>query len=179
MFRHAKPALWIVYAIAMGGLTANACAQLTQADMANMEKLVQQHQLADKNMQRDATNWLNRANKAAREKRWDLAAKMYGEAVIRYPTFTALSQRGLATAHSNRQRDTLPETLVAYQAAFTDAAQTLQLALAFSDKVPGQAKPHEQQALRAKMECLASYQAGAAAGCIPVAQVLKRYAGKR
>ena len=167
-----------VSAMALTVVTPHVSAQLTQTEMANIDKLVQQPQLADNNLQREAGNWLMSAGRAAREKRWDLATKMYGEATVRHPTFITLSKRGLAIAKSSRQRDALPETLNAYQATCTAAAQTLQLALAFSEEVPGQAKLQNEQALRVQMESLASYQASAATRCEPVAQVLKRYAVK-
>lgn len=162
-----------------GVLTGCANAELSQADLDDINKLVQQHSAASKSQRLEAEKWFNNAGEAVKQARWDLAAKMYGEALIRYPSFAALQRRGEATARSDRTRDTTTETLTAQKAAFASAASTLRMAVLFAEKVPGQAAADQLESTRAQIRCLDAYDGSAVASCEPVASALKRYENKR
>lgn len=154
-------------------------AELTQADLTNVDRLVEQQKNANKRQQLEAAKWKRNADEAAKQQRWDLASKMYGEALLRHPSFTLLKLRAETTARADRKRDSLAETLSAQHAAFKASAETMRTALSFAEKLPAQAARSDVESLRTQLACLDSYDGSANAQCEPVASVLKRYANQR
>ncbi len=166
-------------AVLASTLSGCADAELTQVDLTNADRLVEQTKKASKRQQAQAANWKKNADEAAKQQRWDLASKMYGEALLRYPSFALLKLRAEATARSDRKRDTLAETLAAQQAAFKASAETMRTALAFAEKLPAQTERADMESVKTQLACLESYDGGASALCEPVASVLKRYSNQR
>ena len=151
---------------------------LTQADLENVGALVQQHKVASKTQKTEAAKLLREADGAAKERRWDITAKIYGEAAIRWPSFRSLKGMGEATAKSDLRRATMAETHAAHKAAFVEAAGYLRTAVQFAEKVPGQAQAAELEAVRQQITCLETYTGGVAHNCEPVRSVLLRYAAR-
>jgi hypothetical protein len=156
-----------------------AHSELKQADMHDIEKLVEQHRSATRAQRQEARDWMKGGAAAVLEKRWDLAGKMYLTAALVYPTFVSLKSGGEAVARSDRRRDTLEQSLVAQRAAFGSAAQSMRTAILFAEKVPGQASVDEVEGLRKQIACIDSYDGKTAVTCEPVASVLKRYRSHR
>lgn len=155
-----------------------AAKDLTQAQLENIDALIQQHESASKTQKSEAVQWLRGADGAARERKWDAAAKMYAESAMRWPTYRALKGRGEALAKSDRKRASIAESLSAQKIAFDEAAIYFRNAVRFAEKVPRQAQTHELEEVRRQISCIESYVGGATHGCEPVRSVLLRYAGK-
>jgi hypothetical protein len=151
-------------------------AELTQADLNDLDKLLAQRASASKAQKLEATRLIKLAEDATKQNRWDVASKIYIDSLIRYPSFRALVGRGESTARSDRRRDTLAETLSAQHAAFKSASVSLKAAVSFAERVPGEATQEQIAAARAQITCIESYDGGARGNCEPVASVLKRYA---
>lgn len=151
---------------------------LTQAELENVDILIQQYKSASKTQKSEAGQWLRGADGAAKEQRWDISAKMYAESAMRWPSFRALKGRGEALARSDRRRATLAESLSAQRIAFDEAAIYFRNALRFAEKVQGQAQATELEAVRQQIKCIESYAGGTAHNCEPVRSVLLRYAAK-
>lgn len=168
---------WVALACALlsFGCTAR---DLTQADLENLAALSKQYNSASKTQKSEAVQWLRDADGAAKERRWDISAKMYAESAMRWPSFRALKGRGEALAKSDRKRATVAESLSAQKIAFDEAAIYFRNAVRFAEMVPGQAQPVELEAVRRQIECIESYVGGAAHNCEPVRSVLLRYATK-
>ena len=152
--------------------------ELTQAELEDVDALTKQHKTATKTQRSEAVKLLREADAAAKERRWDITAKIYGEAAIRWPSFRSLKGMGEATAKSDLRRATMVETHTAHKAAFVEAAGYLRTAVRFAEKVPGQAQAAELEAVRQQISCLESYAGGVAHNCEPVRSVLLRYAAK-
>jgi hypothetical protein len=155
-----------------------ADAMLTQADVGDVDKLIKQHRSASAAQKREAAEWMRGAESSAKERRWDRAAKMYGEASLRFPTFQALKGYGESIVRSDRKRDSMTESLSAHKAAFDDGARSLRTAVTFAEKLPSTIDAKALQSVRDTVACLESYVVGATPTCEPVKSVLQRYAKK-
>lgn len=168
---------WVAVACALVSFGCTA-KELTQAELENVDALVKQYKSASKSQKAEAAQWLRNADIGAKQLKWDLSAKMYGEAAIRWPTFRALRGLGEATAKSYRKRATIAESLSAQKLAFDGAAHYLRIAVRFAENVHGQAEPAEVDVVRQQISCIESYAGGTAHNCEPVRSVLLRYAAK-
>jgi hypothetical protein len=166
----------VVTGVALLLVSGCADAMLAQADVEDVDKLIKQHRNASAVQKREAAEWIRGAESSAKERRWDRAAKMYGEASLRYPTFHALKGYGESIARSDRKRDSVAESLAAHKAAFDDGARSLRTAAAFAEKLPSSIDAKELQAVRDTAACLEAYAVGATPTCEPVKSVLQRYA---
>ncbi len=170
----AKCALVVAALVVQTG--CSAATQLSQSDLRDVDKLLQQRSTSSKAQQLEARKLLKQASEAEKQKRWDLAAKYYIDSLIRYPTFSGLVALGQATAWSDRRRETPAESLAAHYSAFKSAAVSFKTALLLAEKVAGEASAEQLSSVRAQVACIESYDGGPQANCEPVASVIKRYA---
>ena len=154
-------------------------AELAQADLGDINKLMQQRASASKAQRIDANEFIKSAAEAIKQQRWDLASKMYGTSAQLYPSFAALKSLGEAKARSDRRRDTLKEALAAQHAAFKSAADSLRTAVLLAEKLPSEATPEQLASVQAQIACIDAYDGGTVANCEPVASVIKRYVGSK
>jgi hypothetical protein len=108
-----------------------------------------------------------------------LASKLYGEALLRNPSFTLLKLRAEAIARSDRRRETLAESLSKQRAAFQASAAAMRTALSFAEKIPAQVARSDVESLKTQLACLDSYISSESANCDLVKSVLKRYKNLR
>jgi hypothetical protein len=152
---------------------------LTQAEQEDPGALLRQRRQAPAPLRQEAQSWLKDAEAAAKEGRWDLATKAYGESAGRFPTFKALKGYGDATGRGDRKRDSLEETLKAQRAAFESALRRLKAAVAFAEQGGERVPGAELTAVREQISCLEGYLKTSNASCEPVKSVLQRYSVKR
>ena len=167
----------IAACLSLSLLMGCANAELTQAELGDINKLLKQRATASKTERSEAAQWAKRGEEASGRRRWDLASKMYGEASLRYPTFVYMRGAGDAIARSDRKRDTMTQTLAAQRAAFVSAADMLRTAVLLAEKLPDEATAEQLTAVRAQIACIEAYEGGANvtnATCEPVASVLAR-----
>jgi hypothetical protein len=153
--------------------------QLEQRDLGSIDKLLGQRTAATTAEKKAAVEWMMDGDLSVKEKRWDIASKMYATAAMNYPTFRALKGYGEATSRSDRRRETQAASIAAQKNAFRSGAQTLRIAIRFAEKVPGEATSQDIKSLRAQIDCLEIYASTDKVECELVSSVIGRYASQK
>jgi thioredoxin-like negative regulator of GroEL len=98
------------------------------------------------------------ANKAAKKNQWGKAAKLYGESILIKPSTDSLVGYAEANIYIKRQADSKTQRKQAKQRDFKYAAQVLETALQFSEKI-GESGTNQnvQQRATQKLTCIKEY----------------------
>ena len=131
--------------------------QISQEDITDASKLHARAQAATAEDQQLATDMYNQGKKAAQQKKWGKAAKLYGESILLSPTMDALIGYADSSVFIKRQADNKTQQQQAKQRDLTYAAQVLDAAVQFAEKTKqGTTEPSIQMA-KQKSACIKEY----------------------
>lgn len=132
--------------------------QLGQEDITNVNKLHSRYLAASSEDGQLASEVLTQANKAAKNNQWGKAAKLYGESILIKPSMDSLMGYAESNIYIKRQADSEAQRKQAKQRDFKYAAQVLETALQFSEKIgeSGTNKNVQQRATQ-KITCINEY----------------------
>ena len=153
-----------LFAVFFTTLITVACAenttasQLGQEDITNVKKLHSRYLAASSEDGQLASEMLTQANKAAKKNQWGKSAKLYGESILIKPSTDSLVGYAEANIYIKRQADSKTQKKQAKQRDFKYAAQVLETALQFSEKI-GESGTNQnvQQRATQKLTCINKY----------------------
>ena len=149
--------------------------QISQEDITDASKLHTRAQSASAEDQQVAAHMYNQGEKAAQQKNWGKAAKLYGESILLNPTMGSLIGYAEASIFIKRQANNKTTQQQAKQRDLTYAAQVLDAAVQFAEKTNQENTKAGLQTANQKSACIKEYlqTGGIGEQCAFIEEVLK------